>query len=404
MSVAITAQGFGRFGGRVSDVEAPLAVAAAAALVLIPVFHTLAALAFLGFGMLLVIARPTPMLAVLWRYRLIFVLPVFCTLSTLWSEAPGASLRAGVQLTATCVIAVVLAARLPQQAFLIAVFAALMMTVALSLALGSYRADTGALVGFYGSKNAMAWAAALSTLLAVGLAAARGVPGVVRLGAAVSAPIALAAMVLAQSVSALGYLPIGLTAFAAILLMRPFRASVRIVTALFLTLGLTYLLLLATIHAEALSAAFFDATGKDVTLTGRTDLWQIALAYISERPALGVGYQAFWIHGNPTAEAIWRAFGIASRSGFNFHNTYLSNAVEIGMTGVAMQVVLMAAAFLVTARRALATGDPVDALMFAAVAMLMSITPVEVPVFTQFNLQSVLVIVAIVYATKPRAQ
>lgn len=400
--MTITAQGFGRFRGRVSDVEAPLAAAAAAAVVLIPLFHTLAALVFLGFGMLLVAARPTPMLAVLWRYRLVFVLPVYCTVSMLWSDAPGTSLRAGIQLTATCVIAVVLAARLSQRLFFCVVLCTLMMTVVLSLGLGSYRADTGALVGFYGSKNAMAWAAALAALIAVGVTTTPRLPGLVRLAAAVSAPIALGAMVLAQSVSALGYLPIGLTAFAAILFMRPFRTSIRIVTALFLTLALAYVLLLATIHAEALAGAFFDATGKDVTLTGRTDLWQIAVAYIAERPVLGVGYQGFWIHGNPTAEAIWRAFGIASRSGFNFHNTYLSNAVEIGLIGVAMQTALMATALILTAKRALATGDRVDALMFAVVAMLVSITPVEVPVFTQFTLQSMLIVVAIVYATKAR--
>ena len=398
--MAITAQGVGRFGGRVSDVEAPLAALSLTALVLIPVFHTLAALAFLAFGMLLVLARPTPMLGVLWRYRLIFVLPVFCTVSMLWSEVPGASLRAGVQLTATCVIAVLMAARLPQRWFFVTVFAALMLTVLLSLALGSYRADTGALVGLYGSKNAMAWAAALTTLIAVGLAAASGLPGSIRLAALISAPLALPATRLAQSVSALGYLPIGLTAFAAILLMRPFRASVRIVAAVFLTLGFAYVLLVAAIHAEALSDAFFDATGKDVTLTGRTDLWLIALSYISERPVLGLGYQAFWVHGNPTAEAIWRAFGIASRSGFNFHNTYLSNAVEIGVLGILLQTLMMGAALILTARRALATGDRVDALSFATIAMLIAITPMEVPVFTQFNLQSALVVVAIVYATR----
>ena len=42
-----------------------------------------------------------------------------------------------------------------------------------------------------------------------------------------------------------------------------------------------------------LACLFLDLTGKDITLTGRTDLWTVALVQISERPLLGVGFQAF---------------------------------------------------------------------------------------------------------------
>ena len=82
------------------------------------------------------------------------------------------------------------------------------------------------------------------------------------------------------------------------------------------------------------------STGKDVTLTGRTDLWAVAFQEIAERPVLGTGFQAFWVQGNPLAEELWAMFGIDSRSGFHFHNTLLSNAVEIGIVGVALQAVV----------------------------------------------------------------
>jgi hypothetical protein len=87
--------------------------------------------------------------------------------------------------------------------------------------------------------------------------------------------------------------------------------------------------------------AILAATGKDITLTGRTDLWRVGLEQIAERPWLGQGYQAFWQPGNPEAEHLWRAFGIESRTGFHFHNLYLSNAVEIGIPGAALQAVFL---------------------------------------------------------------
>ncbi|MEL6643465.1 MAG: O-antigen ligase family protein [Pseudomonadota bacterium] len=396
--MAITADGFGRFGGRISDIEAPVAALALAALVFVPVFHTKAALVFLLFGMGILATRPNQTLTDLWRFRWVLVLPVFCVLSMLWSELPGASLRAGIQLLATFLIAVVLAARMPQTGFLLVLWAALTASVVLSLAFGHVRADTGALVGLYDSKNAMAWAAALASLLSIGIAAARTVPGPLRLMAAAAAPICIAAMILAQSVSALGYLPIGICAFLAVQVMRRMRVSTRVVLTAFLALAGSYVLLLATLHADALAAMFFNATGKDVTLTGRTDLWLIAVDYIREKPWLGLGYQAFWVPGNPTAEAIWQAFGIASRSGFNFHNTYLSNAVEIGLIGVLIQTVLLGAAIVLSAGRALTSHNTLDALMFACVVMLVSITPIEVPVFHQFTPQAVLIIAAVIYS------
>ena len=80
---------------------------------------------------------------------------------------------------------------------------------------------------------------------------------------------------------------------------------------------------------------------RNLSLTGRTDLWKIALQEIAARPILGAGFQAVWVPGNPLAEALWQEFGIETRTGFHFHNAYLSNAVEIGVTGAALQAALV---------------------------------------------------------------
>jgi O-antigen ligase len=57
-----------------------------------------------------------------------------------------------------------------------------------------------------------------------------------------------------------------------------------------------------------LSFVFMDdvltLVGKDPTLTGRTELWQYALADIWQRPLLGWGYSAFWTPANEAAMEI----------------------------------------------------------------------------------------------------
>ena len=46
-------------------------------------------------------------------------------------------------------------------------------------------------------------------------------------------------------------------------------------------------------YGDVLLAAFLETSGKDSTLTGRTELWRAGLSLISEKPWFGVGYRAF---------------------------------------------------------------------------------------------------------------
>ncbi len=80
--------------------------------------------------------------------------------------------------------------------------------------------------------------------------------------------------------------------------------------------------------------AGLKATGKDITLTGRTVLWEEAIKIGMRNPLLGVGLGAFWVQGNPEAEAMWYKFFIFNRTGFHFHNLFINIFVEIGLIGV----------------------------------------------------------------------
>ena len=391
-------QGFGRVGVRRADIELWFGAASLAALVLVPILNSPAAFGFLLAGIVVLALRPTATLTALLAHRRLLVLPVFCTLSVLWSQVPALSFRFGLQLTATFVIAIVLASRLSLRTFLTTIFAVLFAAIAFGIATGTFRSDTGALLGYYASKNAMAGAASLLALIAIAIAATPGKSRGMRFIAAIGALVGIAATVLAQSAGALMYLTVGVGGFFAIIVLRPARPAKRILIGSFALLGIALGGILFSLYADAIAATLLDFTGKDMTLTGRTDLWRIALRMIAERPALGVGYQAFWVQGSAPAETLWMMFGIEARSGFNFHNTYISNAVEIGLIGVAIQTAMIFASVLLSARLALRTGNRGAALLFAISLMSLAMTPIEVAVFFQFSLPSVLVVATIVYA------
>ncbi|MCS3728546.1 O-antigen ligase [Bradyrhizobium betae] len=69
----------------------------------------------------------------------------------------------------------------------------------------------------------------------------------------------------------------------------------------------------------------------DPTFTGRSDVWQFALAAVAEKPIIGHGYAAFWddVTARQTAQgAEW------ATSAAHSHNSYLELAVTIGLPGL----------------------------------------------------------------------
>ena len=75
------------------------------------------------------------------------------------------------------------------------------------------------------------------------------------------------------------------------------------------------------------------ALGRNATLSGRTEIWQLVLASISKRPLLGYGYYSFWqgLRGesaNIIVGAHW-VFGYA-------HNGILEICLQLGLVGAAL--------------------------------------------------------------------
>ena len=70
------------------DLAATFTVLALSGLVLNALVGSLAAMAFLGFGGLLLISDPQQSITLVARWWFLLLLPAYCMLSTLWSQYP----------------------------------------------------------------------------------------------------------------------------------------------------------------------------------------------------------------------------------------------------------------------------------------------------------------------------
>jgi exopolysaccharide production protein ExoQ len=384
------------------DLPAGLTLLALTALVLNPLFGSLAAYIFLLAGGLLFVSNVQHSTRSLLQYWFVMLLPAYCALSAFWSDYPPETFRAAIQLALTLGIAVMIATRLPPRLLVRCLFIVFFLAMVASAVFGRVRDDTGAWVGIFGSKNAFAAIVSVFILTCIAAAADRQASrlqfGMALFGMLIGLPILL----LAQSAGA----TIVLLPSAAMLLLVLFGRRLSLAQRRFGIGALLVLLVVAGTLALGYGTQILDLvlslSNKDATLTGRTDLWEVAGKIIARNPLWGVGYRAFWIQGNAPAEELWAQFGISTRSGFNFHNTYISNAVEIGYVGVVLEVIAVLAAivgvFLWALRRPSA-----DAGFFAAyLTTAICGSFVEVAIFFPFSLPSLLIVCALVYAIRAR--
>ena len=95
-------------------------------------------------------------------------------------------------------------------------------------------------------------------------------------------------------------------------------------------IAISFVLMLLTTGSMLI---FFNAdtivgtSGKDLTLNGRTDLWEPVIKQILERPLFGYGYAAFWT--SPFASNIRLTYEWASNS----HNGFFEVMLDLGIGG-----------------------------------------------------------------------
>lgn len=125
--------------------------------------------------------------------------------------------------------------------------------------------------------------------------------------------------------------------FLALLLRSPpaFRRYMPYIVALFISTLLLYSV--ALLHfipgMDLILSPISGITGKDLTFTGRTEIWDIMLEHIRQCPYLGTGYSAYWT--GPSLGAPSNVFVLQ----MNFypgsaHNGYLDVLNDLGAVGL----------------------------------------------------------------------
>lgn len=370
----------------------------------IPLLGSKGALLFLMAGMGLVAINAGQALAALRREWMIALVALWCVMSFAWSDYASLSMRYGIQLCLTVLISVAIAYRLAPLAFVKIVFLTSTMSGLASLLIGRNRGDGMGYLGIHASKNALADASSVLIIVALAVLVDRRLSVRWRLPAFASLLMGTMLLIMGQSSGALVSTLAVIMVFGAIMLLQRMTPHMRLVV-----IGLTAVLfagiaVLLSSMSDQLAAMFLDLTGKDITLTGRTDLWAVGLGQIAERPFFGVGFQAFWVPGRPVAEQLWADFGIGSRQGFHFHNTVISNAVEIGVPMTVMQTLIFfgaAGACLGWAIRSPSAASVFFALFMVRLCMLMWI---EVVYFYQFSIATGIIIAAICYGHRAKGR
>lgn len=272
----------------------------------------------------------------------LLLLPGFALLSAGWSAEPTTALYYGflylVTITAGLMMGRATRAGTLLTAFFIA-FAIYTVLSVMTLRFAVWGGEGGAaFIGYARSKNAagdMAGVGIIATLCFTFFALSKRNLLLV-FSALATTPFYLFALWFSRATGALVATILVCACVVAWIASRHLTKQAR--TAIFLTaiIGAVLLAITQQWWLPPLFEAVLENSGKDAGLTGRSDLWLYADNLISRNPTLGMGYNSFWLHNNLDAEYLWRKMGIASRTGFNFHNTPREILVHLGYVGLSL--------------------------------------------------------------------
>lgn len=356
-------------------------------------FGQISILAYYGAWFLLISVDYRRVLGSYSRNLWIIGFGLFCFVSAFWSPAFGISLRTAIQYLTHIVCALVAVRMISLDTLLRGALIGVSVVLVYSMLFGTYLFDsidgTYSFVGAFSSKNQLGFYASLGVFFCyAGLMVMRlrgywlPVIGVVALLSAYSLMASQSATSVITTVGIVG-LCMGMQAF---MFFSPRHRR------LFFSAGLIFGIAAVVGAMQAGAAdAVLGIFGKDSSLTGRTYLWQQGIEAAGQNPIFGIGYQSFWVVGFPKAEELWGDFGIAGRSGFHFHNTYIETWVETGVVGVVLLLTILLTSLTGHLRRLLTIDrSPASLVMLGLITLLIIRSFVEIDVIFPYQIGSFL--------------
>lgn len=345
------------------------------------------------------LTRPRSMLALAVRHWPLGLLLLWVWCSVAWTLDPGATIRRATALTAFTVIACWLAIAYEPRALLRRLAWALLAQVALSLALAAVlpayalMPDDRLLRGIFLHKNVLGQVLTFAAILLLLGWQFRFLP---RIATFLGLGLVLVAAALAGSITAC--LLIAAMMVLQLLLHLATLGRVRAAASLLLAAAIGSLLVMA---ALLLLEPLLGLIGRDLTFTGRTDLWAYVVRMIELRPLLGYGYGAFFELPAISAYVLDTLHWAAP----NAHNGYLETALGLGLPGLAL-VLLFLLGGLATALRTLACAGRAGpdrlpgafAVLYLAAFLLRNAA--ESDLLSQSQLSWVLAVLAVILASR----
>ncbi len=289
-----------------------------------------------------------------------FPVIVFCAYqlaTTLWSDYPNTTFMRAVSLTGKSVFAIYFVHRVGLNLGLALLAWALTLVLTAGWLLAVFEPEVAwqnyrggvAMRGLFTHKTGFGVVGAVLFLTAIGLASTPNKAFLHIVGLIFAAVLAAVSLYFAKSVSANFLVGIGLAVFVTARFAERAptkRSRRRRLFALLIVVGLALVLPIAQFAVVA------EVTGRDVSLSGRMEIWRAIILSDSVWTVFGHGYYAFW-RLDPGGDL----FEIVARQGFlatSPHNAFLLAWLDGGIIGLAIFVWLLAYALLRAARRTIA--------------------------------------------------
>ena len=248
--------------------------------------------------------------------------------STMWSYEPSSTLKASAALIAFHGIGTCMAALFSWRAIWLGLAWALLVLAllgVLSIPFDGLMTEIhpGAFRGLWIEKNASGAALALGTLACIIVSILDRNPKYL-----LGAGLLLGLIVFARSATSLMAVAGSCTAVLGIEAIRrgPARFFGGLWLAVIAAVGISMILIFMGPHIAEL-------VGRDVTFTGRAEIWPPVLRAIEARPWLGYGFEAFWVDGSDTKLQV---FLDAKFEAQNAHNTLFELMLAFGLVGTSI--------------------------------------------------------------------
>lgn len=330
-----------------------------------------------------------PVVVIVWRKALAGLLLrwinpfllAFCVLaiaSTLWSDAPAVTVRRFIRVAAVmlCAISFVLVSwnaprfqRVVLPAMTLLLGGSLLFGV-LSPHLAIHQETSPELLnawrGLTNNKNSLGDCASIGLILWLHALLSGQTP---RWKAGLGIAIAGACLLLSRSSTSL-LVTVAVGALLFVLCRAPQRwrplMPPLIVTGMVLVVAYSLVVLNLVPGLDFLLKPLAALSGKDLTFTGRTDIWAIVVDHLKQQPWLGSGYGAYWVGPLPWAPVYQVVAQLHFYPG-SAHSGYLEVLNDLGLAGLACLLGYMAV-FLRDALRLLRLDHDQGALMIALFA------------------------------------